>query len=113
MTRIRPPLVGGPGRMAGRFRQATLHDLEYVFVPLPWLEIVRNRFCELDHDAKYGPINRGGRSTTIRLTYQSPGAVSLQTGTSAVGSNEPSFFVGRSMTMPVVWLTNLTSSRPT
>ena len=42
----------------------------------------------------------GCRSTTTRLTYQSPSAVSELVGmTSVAGSNEFSFRVGRSMTM--------------
>jgi len=50
---------------------------------------------------------RGCRSTTIRLTYQSSSAVSLQLGTlSALGSSARSFLVGRSITMSVVWLTS-------
>ena len=48
-----------PGGVAGRFGQAPFHNLQCVFVPPPWLEMIRNRFGEVDHDAKYGAINRG------------------------------------------------------
>ena len=49
---------------------------------------------------------RGCRSTTIRLTYQSPSAVSEVVPTNPVaGSNEASVFVGRSITILIVWLT--------
>lgn len=45
----------------------------------------------------------GSRSTTIRLTYQSPSAVSnLADPTSSAGSSDLSFRVGRSITMSQV-----------
>jgi hypothetical protein len=51
-------------------------------------------------DVELTSRSSGRRSTTTRLTYQSPSAVSDLVGTiSAAGSNELSFRVGRSMTM--------------